>query len=397
MRLTPSAAILLVLAAGCRCEEVTRPSVLDLRVSTEHLSFGPTNVGTNHSLPIVITNGSNRLTSVEVDTAAPFEVDAHSVRLAAGAQLELEIQFSPQASGSALGALHITAEEWTATVQLDGLGVECSAPSPCEMSDWSEASRSCITTIKANGTSCRTACLVAALCVDGQCLGQARDCDDANACTADSCVEDAGCLHADTSAECGTQAGECLAAACEPDAGCIVRSVEDGVACSSPCVPVGQCSGGSCIGASRECGDSDACTRDWCDIDAGCQHVDESASCTESTNPCEVAVCLSDAGCGFSNVADGTHCRPSTCSASFVCQSGACVNGPPPPVGPCGCSDWGTDAPSTLSAGGYHNCRVTNMRTVECWGRNLDGEIGDGTLVLRPSPVTVPGLIDVVL
>jgi alpha-tubulin suppressor-like RCC1 family protein len=42
-----------------------------------------------------------------------------------------------------------------------------------------------------------------------------------------------------------------------------------------------------------------------------------------------------------------------------------------------------------LTAGGYHNCALlTNGQTV-CWGYNADGEIGDLTTTLRPTPVAI--------
>ena len=47
----------------------------------------------------------------------------------------------------------------------------------------------------------------------------------------------------------------------------------------------------------------------------------------------------------------------------------------------------------TLAIGGYiaaaHACGVTETGDVYCWGNNRSGELGDGTTVLRPSPVRV--------
>jgi alpha-tubulin suppressor-like RCC1 family protein len=40
-----------------------------------------------------------------------------------------------------------------------------------------------------------------------------------------------------------------------------------------------------------------------------------------------------------------------------------------------------------LFAGGYHNCALMPDRTVQCWGRNGRGQVGDGT---DSSPVTLP-------
>jgi alpha-tubulin suppressor-like RCC1 family protein len=31
-----------------------------------------------------------------------------------------------------------------------------------------------------------------------------------------------------------------------------------------------------------------------------------------------------------------------------------------------------------LAAGGFHNCAILSDRTVQCWGRNQDGQLGNG-------------------
>jgi alpha-tubulin suppressor-like RCC1 family protein len=40
-----------------------------------------------------------------------------------------------------------------------------------------------------------------------------------------------------------------------------------------------------------------------------------------------------------------------------------------------------------LAGGGYHNCALMDDRTMRCWGRNVRGQVGDGT---SNSPVTQP-------
>lgn len=46
----------------------------------------------------------------------------------------------------------------------------------------------------------------------------------------------------------------------------------------------------------------------------------------------------------------------------------------------------------TIAAGRYHSCLITPSRGVQCWGRNSDGQVGDGTTEARTTPVNVPGL-----
>jgi hypothetical protein len=45
-----------------------------------------------------------------------------------------------------------------------------------------------------------------------------------------------------------------------------------------------------------------------------------------------------------------------------------------------------------VSAGSYHSCALLADATVRCWGRNTNGQLGNGALTNSPSPVMVGGL-----
>ena len=47
---------------------------------------------------------------------------------------------------------------------------------------------------------------------------------------------------------------------------------------------------------------------------------------------------------------------------------------------------------TTISSGGDHTCVVLTNGTVECWGRNLFGQLGNGAFVNSSVPVIVSGL-----
>lgn len=55
-----------------------------------------------------------------------------------------------------------------------------------------------------------------------------------------------------------------------------------------------------------------------------------------------------------------------------------------------------TSGVSTVAAGWQHTCAVTIAGDVKCWGDNQDGQLGDGTAIDTNSPVEVAGLATVV-
>jgi alpha-tubulin suppressor-like RCC1 family protein len=46
---------------------------------------------------------------------------------------------------------------------------------------------------------------------------------------------------------------------------------------------------------------------------------------------------------------------------------------------------------ATVSTGYLHTCGVTTLDAVYCWGDNSEGELGDGSTTIHPTPVRVFG------
>ena len=135
------------------------------------------------------------------------------------------------------------------------------------------------------------ACTTGDHCSNGSCanLG-AKDCDDGNLCTNDSCVPEIGCQYSLNAAAC-----------------------DDG----NPCTTVDQCADGICVGGeSDDCDDGNACTTDQCVPDAGCTHapVPDGDPCGDDGGKCNNGQCACAADC------EGKQCGPDGCGG----DCGAC-------------------------------------------------------------------------
>jgi hypothetical protein len=188
-----------------------------------------------------------------------------------------------------------------------------------------------------DGTACSdgNACNGPETCQAGVCTGgNCPNCDDGNACTADRCDGQRGCMHEaiagctpcarnDQCADgnfCTTDV--CTAGRCRHANAANGTSCEDGNACNG-----GEtCQAGTCTAGSRlNCDDGDACTMDSCDVLAGCKHG--SLSCDDG-NPCTADSCDHATGCRHDPIPDCTTCGTvADCDDANACTAEACSDG----------------------------------------------------------------------
>ncbi len=212
-------------------------------------------------------------------------------------------------------------------------GLNCDDGNPCTIDTCETAG--CGHALVRDGDGCADGdiCNGDETCDQGTCkAGPPISCDDSNPCTQDSCDSENGCQH-DNFAEttpcssattCGghCQAGECVggvavncddANACTTDScdpatrTCVNLAQEDGVACDDgdACTTGTSCSVGTCgAGKAVNCDDANICTDDSCDPKSGCAHVPNTAACDDgdpctSNDECSAGICSGtpDRGC----------------------------------------------------------------------------------------------------
>jgi alpha-tubulin suppressor-like RCC1 family protein len=80
----------------------------------------------------------------------------------------------------------------------------------------------------------------------------------------------------------------------------------------------------------------------------------------------------------FGELGSGTSTGPSSCSGSPCSKAPVVVKG--------------LTGVTIIAAGGEHSCALLSRKTIECWGYNGDGELGNGTTTDSSIPVAVTGL-----
>ena len=178
-----------------------------------------------------------------------------------------------------------------------------------------------------------SACTTGDVCAGGACvMGSPLDCDDANACTEESCDELTGCMSNDVLCDDGLP---CTADTCDPTVGCVVTPVNAECDDSNICTADNCTLVEGCVNTVIEdyCDDGDACTTDLCDATTGCSNTDISDACDDG-NACNASSCNPVTGCVITDESDsctdGNACTTDGCDPVLGCvyedTSGDCTD-----------------------------------------------------------------------
>ncbi len=219
-----------------------------------------------------------------------------------------------------------------------GPAKDCDDKNPCTTDTCAQAGGACSHLVTKAACDDGNPCTINDFCWGNGCSGQPMACDDGNACTQDTCVPTSGCKHV----------------AIEVASGC-----DDLLYCTK----VDICVGGVCFGSGSACDDQNPCTVDSCKEPGSCSHTpfvgpcDDGISCTEKdhcvdssckgaptvcddANPCTSDSCEIKTGnclwipgpgpCDDGNFCtSGEQCQGGVCSggSAKICNSGACFVG----------------------------------------------------------------------
>ena len=256
-----------------------------------------------------------------------------------------------------------------------GAPKKCDDGQSCTVDTCDKMKGACVfSALPKEGSSCDadgSVCTVTDVCKAGKCsAGKAKNCDDGNGCTTDSCGAKLGCLHAANTESCSDGDGCSLADQCKGKS-CVAgkaKTCDDKEFCTvdtcekktgncvfsglpkqaTPCDADGSvctagdaCDGGKCkAGGEKKCDDGNGCTDDACDAKSGCKATINSLKCDDSDACTSGDVCVGG-GCSGSKVTcdDKNPCTKDSCDAVTGCAQVADDGAPCDDENPCTLGD----------------------------------------------------------
>jgi hypothetical protein len=256
--------------------------------------------------------------------------------------------------------------------------IACDDKNPCTIDTCDASAKACAHSPIVGPCDDGSKCTSGDTCVNGQCTGKAKNCDDGNACTDDTCDAAGGCKYEYATGPCSDDAcktgqtcvdgqcqggkvkscndnNPCTADSCD-DTGCQHKPLTGGCDDGNACTQGDSCATGTCAGTAKSCDDGNPCTDDTCDSGAtgGCKNTptagtcDDGSKCTQNdgctngscagkavpcddSNPCTTDSCDPQNGCAHQAQAgacnDGDPCTSGEkCSADGVCAGGLAVD-----------------------------------------------------------------------
>ena len=226
-----------------------------------------------------------------------------------------------------------------------GAAANCNDANVCTDDSCDKAS-GCVNLANAATCSDGDACTTADVCATKKCVGgTAPNCNDANACTDDSCEKATGCVNLANVATCTDNtvctvgdkcsgktcvAGQllscddgklCTIDTCDPKVGCKLADAASGCDDNNVCTEGDGCQSGACKpGTLKKCDDANACTNDACDPKLGCTKTANTAAC-EDGNPCTKTDVCKDSSCvAGTQCDDGNPCTSDSCDTGKGCK-----------------------------------------------------------------------------